>query len=407
MSAATWRRAIPRPLRRATFRRLWLGMSASYAGDQLQQIAQAWLVATLTGSALAVGWIAALGSLPLLLLPLGGAVADQLDRRRLLLGGQLLGAAATAIVAALALLGRAEVWHIYAWAFVNGAVALVSRPAYKVVLTEAVPRDELQAAVAVNSMTETTALLAVNAVGSALLGVVGLPAAFVLNTASYLCAALAVRRLPPAEHGARFSARRALHDLAGGFAYLARQPALLHPLLHTFALIAVAGPALGLLAAVVHRQAGTIAELGLLAAGFGLGALGGAAYAGARGEGGDPLRRYALLGMLAAAALALFASVPVGLISLAPLGAIGFVSFAEAVWNTARVRRLAPPAYQARLQAITSMAFTLGLAVGMLWAGVAIDRFGPRALAAGAVALAAVSGVSALRRLRGQLRAAA
>jgi Transmembrane secretion effector len=57
--ASSWRRLVPAPLRRALFRRLWLGMSASYAGDRLQQLAQAWLVATLTDSALAVGWITA------------------------------------------------------------------------------------------------------------------------------------------------------------------------------------------------------------------------------------------------------------------------------------------------------------------------------------------------------------
>ncbi len=48
---------IPAPLRRARFRQLWLGMASSYAGDRFQQLAQAWLVATLTSSALAVGWI--------------------------------------------------------------------------------------------------------------------------------------------------------------------------------------------------------------------------------------------------------------------------------------------------------------------------------------------------------------
>ena len=50
-------------------------MTKSYAGDRVQQLAQAWLVATFAGSALAVGGITALGSLPLLLLPLGGVVA--------------------------------------------------------------------------------------------------------------------------------------------------------------------------------------------------------------------------------------------------------------------------------------------------------------------------------------------
>ena len=90
---------IPAPLRRASFRQLWLGMASSYAGDRFQQLAQAWLVATLTSSALAVGWISTLGSIPQLFIPLGGVIADLVDRRRLLITWQMVGAAATAVVA--------------------------------------------------------------------------------------------------------------------------------------------------------------------------------------------------------------------------------------------------------------------------------------------------------------------
>ena len=74
------------PLRRPAFRLLWLGWSISYAGDALQLLAQTWLIALLTGSALAVAGSPALAALPLLLLPAGGVVADACDQRRLLLG---------------------------------------------------------------------------------------------------------------------------------------------------------------------------------------------------------------------------------------------------------------------------------------------------------------------------------
>jgi MFS family permease len=384
-------------------------MGMSYAGDRLQQLAQAWLVATLTNSALAVGGITALGSLPLLLLPVGGVVADQVDRRRLLIVGQLVGGTSTAIVAALILTDLVAIWHIYVWAFINGMVALVSRPAYKVVLTEAVPSDEVRSAVAINSMTETFSMVAVNAAGSILLELIGLPIAFVLNTTTYLVAAGSLWGLPglgrlPADAQRPLAVRRLLSDLRDGLVYLARQPRLLHPLLLTFATVVAVSPALGLLAAIVHAQAGSIVDLGLLAASSSLGAFIGAGFAGARGEGDDPTRRYALFGLAAAAALGLFASVPVGLTSAVPLATIGFVAFAEAVWNTSRVRRTADPVYQARIQAITSMAFTLGFSLGMLWAGVVIDRLGLTALTGGALALGALSvGVAlATRRPAGQ-----
>jgi predicted MFS family arabinose efflux permease len=73
------------------------------------------------------------------------------------------------------------------------------------------------------------------------------------------------------------------------------------------------------------------------------------------------------------------------------LYALGFLAFAQAVWNTSRVPRLAEQAFQARLQSITSMAFTLGTPLGALWGGAAVDRFGLPALIAGAGLLAILS----------------
>lgn len=371
-------------------------MASSYAGDRLQQLAQAWLVATLTSSALAVGWISTLGSLPLLLMPLGGVIADLVDRRRLLITWQMVGAVATATVAILVLADRIAVWHIYAWAIINGLIALFSRPAYKVVLTEVVPEDEVRPAVAINSMTETTAMVVVNAVGSVILGLLGLTLAFVLNTATYLIAAGSLWGLrdlsrQSGDRSQGLDLKRVFSDLADGLRYLSRQPSILHPLLLTFVTIMIVGPAIGLLAAIVHAEDGSIVDLGLLAASTSLGAFAGAAYAGMRSAGANPTRRYAVLGLVSAAALALFALLPVGLVSMIPLAVLGAPAFAQAVWNTSRIRELADPAYQARLQAITSMAFTLGFSLGMLWAGIAIDWVGMMALVGGAVVLGLLS----------------
>jgi MFS family permease len=387
---------IPTPLRRARFRQLWLGMASSYAGDRLQQLAQAWLVAMLTSSALAVGAISTLGSLPLLLMPLGGVIADLVDRRRLLITWQMVGAVATAIVAVLVLVDRIAIWHIYAWAVINGLIALFSRPAYKVVLTEVVPPDEVRPAVAINSMTETTAMVVVNAVGSVLLGLLGLTLAFILNTATYLIAAGSLWGLRDLSRQSgdcpqALDVKRVFSDLVDGLRYLSRQPSILHPLLLTFVTIMIVGPAIGLLPAIVHAEGGSIVDLGLLAASTSLGALVGAAFAGMRSAGANPTRRYAVLGLVSAAAVAVFVYLPVGLISMVPLAVLGAPAFAQAVWNTSRIRELAEPAYQARLQAITSMAFTLGFSLGMLWAGVAIDRFGLTALVGGAAVLGLLS----------------
>jgi predicted MFS family arabinose efflux permease len=279
---------------------------------------------------------------------------------------------------------------------VSGAIWTLSRPAYKVVLTQAVPADEVRSAVALNSMTETTAMMVVNAAGSVLLGLTGLPVAFLFNALSYSVAAGSLWRLPglgqrTADRPQRLSVRRTFSGVRHGVVYLARQPGLLYPLLLTFVTVVVATPAVGLLAAIVHKRGGSIVSLGFLMASASLGAFLGAAYAGSRSEGDVPMRRYALYGLAVTVALVLFAVAPVSVVTPLPLAAIGFTVFAQVVWNTSRVRLLAEPTFQARLQSITSMVFALGGAIGQLWGGIVLDRFGVASLVGGAAVLGALS----------------
>ena len=389
------------PVRRASFRRLWLGMGVSYAGDRLQELAQSWLVAVVTGSALAVGGVAAVASIPQFFMPLGGVIADQVDRRKLIVRAQLAGATVSGILALMVWQKWVVVWHIYLWALVSGTIWLFARPAYKVVLTESVPYDEVRQAVSLNSITETVVMLLISTAGSVLLYKLGLAIAFVLNALSYLAAAGALWRLKdlgrPAGHTAGnpapvgLSFRRVLSDLQDGLVYLLSQPKLLAPLLLTFSMMVAASPAFGLLASIVQDQGGSILSLGMLGAASGLGTLLGAIFGGGRSVEHDPLGAYAGFGLLAALSVAGFSLLPLGYITPLPLAVIGFVMFAQAVWNTTRIRLQAHPAYQARLQSIATMAFVVGGALGALWGGAFVDRWGVISLLWGAAALAGVS----------------
>jgi MFS family permease len=395
----------PAPLRRSTFRWLWAGWSISYAGDALQVLAQTWLIAVLTNSALAVAGSPVISGLPLLLLPLGGVIADAYDRRRLLLIGQLVGAGTTTAIAVLVATHRIAIWEIYAWAVINGLVRLVARPAYKALLTESVPVDEARAAMAVTSMTETGSLVGVTALGGVLLGVAGLTTGFVVNALTYVVAAAILWRLrnaalPTVEVSARMTLARALVEVREGLSYLRRTTALLHPLALTLVLMLATSPVITLLAAIVHAQGESLVDLGLLSAAMTVGTFAGAAYAGASRTKVDPGELYAWLGVFAALALAAFALLPVGYESMAPLAAIGLVYGIQTVWNASRVAEIGAPAYQGRLQAITTMALSLGSTAGALWAGPALDAVGVRGLLGAAAALVVVSLASALAFVR-------
>jgi predicted MFS family arabinose efflux permease len=385
------------PIRRSTFRWLWVGMGLSYAGDRLQEMAQAWLVAGLSqSSALAVGGIGFLASLPQLLMPLGGAVADRLNRYKLMIVCQIVGAAAAAGIGLMVFNGSIKIWHIYVWALLAGTIWLVSRPAFKVVLTESVPKEEVRAAVGLNSITETLAIVLVSGGGSLLLQRAGLPLAFLLNALSYgfagFCLYMLYRSIrTPVNQTSGFQSRAILNDLLDGIAYLVRKPYLFFPLLITLFIVGLTGPASSLLAAVIHKQGGTIVSLGMLGVAGSLGSFCGAIYAGSNADSHNPTRQYAFWGCVGAGAIILFAFLPVGIMSALPLAAIGFILFSQAVWNTSRVRLVADPAYQARLQALTTMSFTMGGALGQVWGGVSVDRFGMLAFAGGGVVLLFIS----------------
>ena len=103
------------------FRVLWLGAFTSTTGSWMQQVAQRWLVLTMTGSAFILGLDSFLAQLPILLFILiGGVIADRKDRRYLLIGSQYVQMTSAFILAALVYFDIVQLWHILLFSFVSG-----------------------------------------------------------------------------------------------------------------------------------------------------------------------------------------------------------------------------------------------------------------------------------------------
>jgi MFS family permease len=169
------------------FRLMWAGAFTSSVGTWMQEVAQNWLILTMTGSAFLLGLDAFLGDAPYLLFSLfGGVLADRVDRRRILLRSQYVQMASAALLAGLLLASAVQVWMILALSFVVGLAQSFGGPAYQALVPTLVDRKDLPNAVALNSIQFNLARV----VGPVLAGVafykLGAAACFGLNALSFL-----------------------------------------------------------------------------------------------------------------------------------------------------------------------------------------------------------------------------
>lgn len=202
-------------LRHHDYRLFWTGAVVSLVGTWMQGTAQSYLVWELTHSPLATTLTTLFFSLPSTILSLvGGAIADRVDRRRLVFGTQILFTVQAAILTALAFAGWIQVWHIYLLALFSGTVMAVDAPARQSLVPSMVEREDLSNAIALNS----TAFNGARVVGPPLAGLVYAAAGpawcFLLNTVSFLAILypLSVIRPRPMEAGTRQAVWRQVRE---------------------------------------------------------------------------------------------------------------------------------------------------------------------------------------------------
>ncbi|HET9282598.1 MAG TPA: MFS transporter [Candidatus Angelobacter sp.] len=141
-----------RALRHRNYKLFFSGQLISLIGTWMDQIAESWLVYRLTGSALLLGTVAFASQIPVFLLaPIGGALADRYDRRKLLIGTQSSMMVLTFILAWLTLSHRVHIWHVVTLAALTGVVNALDLPARQAFVVDMVAREDLVNAIALNS----------------------------------------------------------------------------------------------------------------------------------------------------------------------------------------------------------------------------------------------------------------
>jgi MFS family permease len=390
------------PLRTSRdYRLLWIGELISLTGRQISVVALPYQVFRLTGSSLAVGLIGLVQVLPLVVFSvLGGAVADRVDRRRLILLTEMGLAVTSGLLLIGALLTRAPLWYLYTVTGVQAGILGVNTPTRSAAIPNLVPRSQLPAALALNQVMYNTTLVVGPAVGGLILARFGIAWAYGIDALTFLgsiTAAYLLRPLPPKrDSGEPSTGWQAIKE---GFAYLKGRRVLVSTFVidldaMIFGMPRAAFPALAQDVLHVGPQG-----LGLLYAAPAAGALVGALTAGwvgsIRHQGRAVIWAVALWGAAITAFGVSERWFVVGLLFLAFAGAADVIS---AVFRGTILQLSVPDELRGRLSALHIMVVTGGPRLGDVETGVVAGLVSPTfaVISGGVACLAGVVILAAL-----------
>ncbi len=363
------------PLRIRRFRLLWLASVFSNIGSFLQAVAASWLMLELTGSPLWVGAMAASTTLPLLFLALpAGAMADLIERRRIVLSSQMVMGAAALSMAVLWYADLASPGGLLGLGLVMGVGVAFNLPAWQSMVPELVPRGLVASAVALNSVAFNVARAVGPALGGAIVALAGPGLAFALNALSYLGVITVLALLRFEDHGD--DAGRSLSAAIGLGVRFARFTPPLRRLLAVAAGFAITS---AVVQSLLPNLIDEVFRGGATAYGLLLGAMGVGALAGAFSRAPVAER---LGGRHVPASIAGFglAGLATGLAPRVELAAVSmFVAGVFWVWTlstlNATVQLLVPGWVRGRAASLYTLAFVGILPLGSLLAGVIGDLF--------------------------------
>jgi predicted MFS family arabinose efflux permease len=377
------------------YRLLWTGAFLSSIGTWTQDVALAWLIHTRMHDPFYLGLRAFVSDAPLLAFMLvGGAVADRIDRRQILLYSNGLQMVYAAVLGILYATGHLGIGAILVLAALTGLTQSQSAPTYQAVITSLVPPRQIPNAVALNSLQFNLSRAVGPVLAGLLLARVGTGACFAANALSFVAVMVALWRMdmPPA-HPA--STGTLAESLRTGLEHVRRDPVL-----SRLTLLGAVGSLLAFpLVTYLPVIAGDVLKTGaagysLLLSSFGAGAIVGAITTAHRGH--VPGRGRALL-----VALVLYGVATAGAVfvrrqeaCMALLFAAGWMLVTAFSTLNSLVQENAPEALRGRIVSIYGLAFRGGMPLGSLIAGVLAARFGaPAVIGAYSALLAAFAGV--------------
>ena len=374
----------------------------------MQSVAQAWLVYSMTKSALLLGSVGFASQIPVFLFaPFGGITADRVNRQRLVIATQTCSMILAGILAWLTLSGRVHVWHIFLLAGLLGVVNAFDIPGRQAFLIDMVGKEDLMNAIALNSSMFNGARVVGPAVAGILVPRIGEGSCFEANAISYIAVIIGlllmkVRSVP------RISNRSPIEDIIEGFRWVNRTK-IIRSLLLLIGLVSLVGMPYTVLMPVFADKIlhGGARGLGILMGATGVGALFGAltlaAKTGIKGLGRWVTITCATLGI----SLFLFSQSRSFWLSAALLLPCGYSMMLQMACSNTLIQTIVPDHLRGRVMSLYSMMF-MGMApFGAFFGGALANRIGaPMTVAVGGIAcvLGAIWFGRALPELRVEAR---
>ncbi|MFF9134257.1 MFS transporter [Streptomyces sp. NPDC014806] len=407
-----WRRWAmdTRPLRRPAYRRLWSSTIVTAVGSQLTAVAVPKQIYDITGSSAWVGYASLAGLVPMVVFALwGGAVADTMDRRRLLLITNTGIAVTSVLFWAQAATGLDSVAVLMVLLAAQQAFFGLNSPARNASIARLVPAGELPAANALGSTVMQTGLVAGPLLAGALIPVIGLPELYLIDALALCVTLWAVFRLPALPPLGEAAARRAgVRQIAEGFRYISGHKVLLLSFLADIVAMVLGMPRalFPQLAAQTYAPYGEGLALGLLFAAIPVGAVLGGLFSGTFSR----ARRHGwmVIGAVVGWGVAITGFGLSGNLWLAVafLAAAGLADMISMVFRGAILLSAATDEMRGRMQGVFTVVVAGGPRLADVLHGTAGSAFGPRAAVAGggllvvAVMLLLATVMPALRRYR-------
>ncbi|HKS27678.1 MAG TPA: MFS transporter [Pyrinomonadaceae bacterium] len=362
------------PLSIALFRSLWLAAVASNIGTWMHNVGADWLMTTLAPTPIMVSLMQTAENAPLFLLALpAGALADIVDRRRLLIYTQSWMLVSAVALAVLTLLGLTTPTVLLLLIFSLGLGSALNAPAWQAIIPELVPRSEVPGAVALNSVAFNIARAVGPALGGLIVAATGSWAVFLLNSLSFIGVLIVLKRWRRSPVESVSPAERIVGGMRAGVRYVRHEPDLRAVLVRAGVFVSCASALWAMLPLVARQQLG----LGALGYGTLLGGLGAGAILGAVVL--PTLRRTISNNLLIICGTLVFAAVTATLatIRIFPLLCAVMV-FGGVAWMAlmssfnVSVQSVVPAWVRARALAIYLLVFFGGMALGSaLWGALA------------------------------------